>query len=206
MLATTNSDTGVALGEELARRLGRERCWQVKFDPSQDVELQGVLGGVANEVLVSSGGAEKLRQLVQAAERTPIKGLKLFSDYEEEITALYNNEADDEDYGLSTGWDTVDAIYKVVPGELTVVTGVPNSGKSEWIDALTVSSPAHSLRAWSLLGSWPCDAVPLGLSSLLWTVQSGLPPQVAHRHVLHGESSSGPFPQARGEAPGPLFL
>ena len=25
---------------------------------------------------------------------------------------------------------------QVVPGELTVVTGVPNSGKSEWIDAL----------------------------------------------------------------------
>lgn len=23
-----------------------------------------------------------------------------------------------------------------MPGELTVVTGVPNSGKSEWIDAL----------------------------------------------------------------------
>ena len=26
--------------------------------------------------------------------------------------------------------------FQVVPGELTVVTGVPNSGKSEWIDAL----------------------------------------------------------------------
>lgn len=25
---------------------------------------------------------------------------------------------------------------QVVPGELTIVTGVPNSGKSEWIDAL----------------------------------------------------------------------
>lgn len=25
---------------------------------------------------------------------------------------------------------------QIVPGELTVVTGVPNSGKSEWIDAL----------------------------------------------------------------------
>jgi len=23
-----------------------------------------------------------------------------------------------------------------VPGELTIITGVPNSGKSEWIDAL----------------------------------------------------------------------
>ena len=28
------------------------------------------------------------------------------------------------------------ASTQVVPGELTVVTGVPNSGKSEWIDAL----------------------------------------------------------------------
>jgi len=25
---------------------------------------------------------------------------------------------------------------QVVPGELTIVTGIPNSGKSEWIDAL----------------------------------------------------------------------
>ena len=28
--------------------------------------------------------------------------------------------------------------YRIVPGELTVVSGVPNSGKSEWLDALTV--------------------------------------------------------------------
>lgn len=28
---------------------------------------------------------------------------------------------------------------QVVPGELTVVTGVPNSGKSEWLDALLVN-------------------------------------------------------------------
>ena len=27
-------------------------------------------------------------------------------------------------------------LHQVVPGELTIVTGVPNSGKSEWIDAL----------------------------------------------------------------------
>lgn len=28
---------------------------------------------------------------------------------------------------------------QVVPGELTIVTGLPNSGKSEWIDALAVN-------------------------------------------------------------------
>lgn len=38
--------------------------------------------------------------------------------------------------GASTGWHSLDRIYRVVPGELSVVTGVPNSGKSEWIDAL----------------------------------------------------------------------
>jgi len=31
------------------------------------------------------------------------------------------------------------ALLQVVPGELTVVTGVPNSGKSEWLDALAVN-------------------------------------------------------------------
>ena len=28
---------------------------------------------------------------------------------------------------------------QVVPGELTIVTGLSNSGKSEWLDALTVN-------------------------------------------------------------------
>lgn len=27
----------------------------------------------------------------------------------------------------------------MVPGEVTIVTGVPNSGKSEWLDALAVN-------------------------------------------------------------------
>lgn len=30
-------------------------------------------------------------------------------------------------------------MMQVVPGELTIITGVPNSGKSEWIDALMVN-------------------------------------------------------------------
>lgn len=31
---------------------------------------------------------------------------------------------------------------QVAPGELTLVTGVPNSGKSEWLDALAVNLAA----------------------------------------------------------------
>lgn len=30
-------------------------------------------------------------------------------------------------------------LAQVAPGEVTIVTGVPNSGKSEWLDALAVN-------------------------------------------------------------------
>ncbi|GFR46867.1 hypothetical protein Agub_g8508 [Astrephomene gubernaculifera] len=40
--------------------------------------------------------------------------------------------------GVSTGWRGLDELYRVTPGELSIVTGVPNSGKSHWLDALAV--------------------------------------------------------------------
>lgn len=52
--------------------------------------------------------------------------------------------------GLSCGWKALDTLYRVVPGELTVVTGVPNSGKSEWVDAVMMNlSNSHGWR-WAI--------------------------------------------------------
>lgn len=41
--------------------------------------------------------------------------------------------------GSSTGWASVDELYTVGTGQWTVITGTPNSGKSEWLDALMVN-------------------------------------------------------------------
>lgn len=41
--------------------------------------------------------------------------------------------------GSSTGWPSVDELYTVGESQWTVVTGTPNSGKSEWVDALMVN-------------------------------------------------------------------
>ena len=41
--------------------------------------------------------------------------------------------------GSSTGWASVDELYTVAPGLVTVVTGWPGSGKSEFIDALAIN-------------------------------------------------------------------
>ena len=41
--------------------------------------------------------------------------------------------------GYATGWPRLDATWSVRLGEITVITGIPGSGKSEWMDALMVN-------------------------------------------------------------------
>jgi twinkle protein len=41
--------------------------------------------------------------------------------------------------GSRTGWPSLDRHYTVVPGQLTIVTGWPGSGKSEWLDAMLLN-------------------------------------------------------------------
>jgi len=80
-------------------------------------------------------GPQALKKVIEDAELYPIRGLFNFKDFFPEIDSYYlgigvNGGA------IPTGWKCMDDLYKVLPGELTIVTGVPNSGKSEWIDAL----------------------------------------------------------------------
>ncbi|XP_050223566.1 twinkle homolog protein, chloroplastic/mitochondrial [Mercurialis annua] len=130
ILATDGDAPGQALAEELARRVGRERCWRIKWPKkNKDTNFKD-----ANEVLMYLGPAA-LREVIANAELYPIRGLFNFKDYFNEIDAFYYRTAGLE-CGASTGWRSLDGLYNVSPGELTIVTGVPNSGKSEWIDAL----------------------------------------------------------------------
>lgn len=41
--------------------------------------------------------------------------------------------------GSSTSWPSVDKLYTVAMSQWTLVTGIPHSGKSEWMDALMVN-------------------------------------------------------------------
>ncbi|KAK7246188.1 hypothetical protein RIF29_41048 [Crotalaria pallida] len=130
ILATDEDQPGQALAEELARRLGKERCWRIRWPKKRgDVNCKD-----ANEVLMYLG-PQALKEVIENAELYPIRGLFNFRDYFDEIDAYYHRTLGYE-FGVSTGWNNLNELYNVVPGELTVVTGVPNSGKSEWIDAL----------------------------------------------------------------------
>jgi twinkle protein len=130
ILATDEDGPGLALAEELARRLGKERCWRAHWPDSGDVECKD-----ANDVLLTHG-AEVLRECIEAAEPYPISGLHSALDFADETLALFR---DGRKRGLSTGWRSLDEFMTIRPGELSVVTGVPGSGKSEFIDALAVN-------------------------------------------------------------------
>jgi twinkle protein len=130
VLAVDADGPGQALEEELARRLGRERCWRVRWPDSADAPCKD-----ANEVL-RIHGSQVVAECIANAEPYPIAGLHSILDFGYETLALYH---DGRKRGHSTGWPSVDELMTIRPGETTVVTGIPNSGKSEFIDALTVN-------------------------------------------------------------------
>jgi twinkle protein len=130
ILAGDSDERGRALEAELARRLGRERCWRVRWPDAGDVLCKD-----ANETLMQHG-TEVLRECIEAAEPYPIAGLHGVLDFADETFSLYR---DGRAHGHSTGWPSIDELMKIRTGEMSVVTGVPNSGKSEFADAVAVN-------------------------------------------------------------------
>lgn len=113
---------GLALRQELSRRLGPGKCLEAKL--ARESVWQTVV----------ALGSDAVCEDIKEAQPLPILGLFSVDDFEHELKAYFEYGMSS---GVSTGWKNVDKLYTVVPGQLTVITGIPNSGKSEWVDALT---------------------------------------------------------------------
>ncbi|OEL15708.1 Twinkle-like protein, chloroplastic/mitochondrial [Dichanthelium oligosanthes] len=107
ILATDADLPGQALAEELARRLGKERCWRVKWPKKNETDTCKD----ANEVLMFLG-PQALRNVIEDAELYPIRGLFSFKDFFPEIDNYYLGIHGDE-LGIRTGWKSMDDLYKV---------------------------------------------------------------------------------------------
>ena len=123
IIAVDRDGPGKALAEELARRIGKTKCFTVEFpEDCKD----------ANDVLLQRGKAE-LRNLLDDAEPWPIAGLYDAEHYADQVRHLYQNGAGK---GLTTGFANVDQLFTVKSGMVHIVTGVPSMGKSEFVDQL----------------------------------------------------------------------
>lgn len=123
VIAVDSDEPGQRLEDELGRRLGRERCVRARW-PNDCKD--------ANDVL-RSFGPELLRECIDNAEPFPIEGIFTLEDASTKVSRLFVHGWEK---ALSTGWDELDQFYTVRPGEMTVVTGIPGSGKSNLVDAL----------------------------------------------------------------------
>lgn len=126
VIATDADGPGEALAEEIARRVGKERCWRVHFpDGIKD----------SNEALVKLG-KDSLRKIVSEATPWPVAGLYDAYHFKDQVFELYEKGAG---RGESTGYASLDELYTIMPGQVTIVTGVPSSGKSELVDQIMVN-------------------------------------------------------------------
>lgn len=126
IIACDNDVPGNALAEELARRLGRSRCWRVEFpSTAKDANANFVMNGAQSTI-------DKLNSPVA----WPIAGLFDVSKYSDDVMSYYSNGVPEAE---STGYVDIDKLYRVTTGQLTLVTGIPGSGKSEFVDQLMVN-------------------------------------------------------------------
>lgn len=126
VICCDNDGAGQAAAEEVARRIGKDRVWTVEYpEGCKD----------ANDVWLKHG-QDGIDTLISECKPWPISGLYDSSHFFDQIDDMYEKGMG---RGESTGYPSVDDLYTVSAGMLTVVTGHPSSGKSEFVDQLMVN-------------------------------------------------------------------
>ena len=132
ILCTDNDDAGLSLRNELARRFGRFKCKYVDFGEFKD----------ANEVLITKG-AETLRNIIKTAKNFPLEGVLNINNIWQDVINFNENGI----VNYSVGLPGSDTNFKMAFGEWTVVTGIPNSGKSDILDQVLCNiATRHGFR------------------------------------------------------------
>ena len=124
IIAVDSDEAGQALQSELVRRLGAEICYIANFDDCKD----------ANEYLLKYG-KQKLAECISGAKPVPLENVTTFRDIEGEITDFVKNGFKK---GYQIGIPNFDEIFSTYTGQFITVTGIPSSGKSDFVDQMVV--------------------------------------------------------------------
>jgi twinkle protein len=137
VIAVDADEAGSRLKEEISRRIGVDKCLFVCYpEGCKD----------ANDVLVKHG-KDALKAMVHQASELPISGLVQFNDMEAEADEYY---ADGYPTGLRAHIPGFDELLNFYPGQLTVITGIPGSGKSEFVDYVMASLTKFHNWSWGV--------------------------------------------------------
>ena len=162
ILATDNDDAGKALRLELIHRFGRDVCKVVKFPTYKDMttdEEKQIKD--ANECLVIYG-EDVLKTSIENAKEFPIQDLHSAIEYRDQVQNMYDGNVQ---RAISTGFEKLDEIYKIMPSTFNLITGIPNHGKSNFLDQILMNLAEQ--QDWRFLLYSPEHSTPNHIRRLL---------------------------------------
>ena len=124
IIAVDSDEAGQALQSELVRRLGAELCYTLDFKDCKD----------ANEYL-QKYGKEELAKRVHTAKAIPLENVLTYREIEADVEDFVFNGFKP---GYQIGIDNFDDIFSTYTGQFITVTGIPSSGKSDFVDQMAV--------------------------------------------------------------------
>tara|TARA_R100001443_G_scaffold65649_2_gene74875 strand:+ start:457 stop:2172 length:1716 start_codon:yes stop_codon:yes gene_type:complete len=124
ILALDQDEPGQALKQEFIRRLGAEVCYLIDLKDCKD----------ANEYLVKYG-SDELKNVINKAAQVPLEGVSTLKDVEDDLKDFVKNGFKP---GYQVGLSNFDNIFSTYTGQFITVTGIPSSGKSDFVDQMSI--------------------------------------------------------------------
>ena len=124
IIGVDGDEAGQNLQQELIRRFGAEVCYTLNFNNHKD----------ANEYMLGYGPS-MLKRLVDQAEPVPLENVVTLKDIDGELQEFIHEGFKP---GYQVGLDNFDNIFSTYTGQFITVTGVPSSGKSDFVDRMVV--------------------------------------------------------------------
>jgi len=124
ILATDSDEAGQNLQQELIRRFGAEVCWMADFGVHKD----------ANDMLMADG-RNAVIDAIHNAKAVPLENVVTVNDINDELEEFIHEGFKP---GYQVGLDNFDNIFSTYTGQFITVTGVPSSGKSDFVDRMAV--------------------------------------------------------------------
>jgi twinkle protein len=124
ILAVDSDEPGTMLKHEFIRRLGAEICYLVDFKDCKD----------ANEYMVKYG-KDELKNAIHSATQVPLENVTTLKDVENDLKDFVKHGFKP---GFQVGLENFDNIFSTYTGQFITVTGIPSSGKSDFVDQMVV--------------------------------------------------------------------
>lgn len=119
IIATDNDEKGNIIADKIAQRLGKWRCERVLFENKD-----------ANGDLI----AGILEESVLYRKKYPVSGTFTANDIYDDILKLYHEGLPPTIYPKHSCFGNLNQIFSVMRGHLVTCTGIPSSGKSNFVE------------------------------------------------------------------------